>query len=201
MASYPPGGDYDERLLDNAPKATKAELQEGYNVNLLASDTSETPINQRTQATVDDHHSLEAGTPPSKEGYTSYAVPWYRQGKWRAIMLVGGIIIVGAIIGGVVGGVLSSKHKNPSAVNSGNNPLSSTSQTGAGAQGPAQTMSSSSVSSLQATQGNGGPVLTTVPVSTSTPGAVPSPLATSHEAPNVAVNMGSIPSNPAALIG
>ena len=27
MSSYPPGGDYDERLLDTAPKATKAERQ------------------------------------------------------------------------------------------------------------------------------------------------------------------------------
>lgn len=27
MSSYPPGGDYDERLLDNAPRATKAEKQ------------------------------------------------------------------------------------------------------------------------------------------------------------------------------
>lgn len=27
MSSYPPGGDYDERLLDNIPKATKAERQ------------------------------------------------------------------------------------------------------------------------------------------------------------------------------
>ena len=27
MSSYPPGGDYDERLLDSAPKATKAERQ------------------------------------------------------------------------------------------------------------------------------------------------------------------------------
>jgi len=112
MASYPPGGDYDERLLTSAPKATKAELQEGYNVNLLGSDNSDTPMNARTQTARDGNASLEAVTPPTKESYPSYSVPWYRQGKWRVFMLVGAIIVIAVVVGGAVGGTVNHKSNN-----------------------------------------------------------------------------------------
>jgi len=115
MSSYPPGGDYDERLLDSAPKATKAAKQEGYNVNLLDSGNSETPMNARTAPTVDGHASLEAGVPPTKESYdSSYSLPWYRQKKGRIIILVVAIIIIGAVVGGAVGGTLASKNNDNS---------------------------------------------------------------------------------------
>ena len=80
-------------------------------MNLLASDNSESPMNARPPPTVDGHTSLEAGTPPTKEGYvSSYSVPWYHQKKWRILMLLGGIILIGAIAGGIAGGILASKN-------------------------------------------------------------------------------------------
>lgn len=82
-------------------------------MNLLASDNSESPMNARPQPTVDGHTSLEAGTPPTKEGYvSSYSVPWYHKKKWRILMLLGGILLIGAIAGGIAGGILASKNKN-----------------------------------------------------------------------------------------
>jgi len=69
-------------------------------------------MNARNKATVDGDASLEAATPPTKESYPSYSVPWYRQGKWRIFMLIGGILIIGAIVGGVVGGTVSKNNKN-----------------------------------------------------------------------------------------
>ena len=70
-------------------------------------------MNARPVATVDGHTSLEAGVPPTKEGYVSpYSVPWYRQKKWRIFMLIGAIVVVGAAVGGAVGGTLGSKHSN-----------------------------------------------------------------------------------------
>ena len=81
-------------------------------MNLLASETSETPMNARPRTAPDEHTSLEAGASPTKEGYTPpYSVPWYRQGKWRITMLVAVIIVIGAIVGGVVGGVVGSKNR------------------------------------------------------------------------------------------
>ena len=80
-------------------------------MNLLASDNSESPMNARPPPTVDGHTSLEAGTPPTKEAYvSSYSVPWYHQKKWRILMLLGGIILIGAIAGGIAGGILASKN-------------------------------------------------------------------------------------------
>jgi len=159
-SSYPPGpgGDYDERLLNNAPKATKAELQEGYNVNLLASDSSDSPMNARTQATIDEHGPHEAGTPPNKETYpSSYSVPWYRQGKWRVLMLVVAVVIIGAVVGGVVGHVVSVNNRN----NKSNAPKIPTSN-------PSSSMSfdTSLVAPAQPTD---GPQLSTFSSSSSTP--------------------------------
>ena len=63
-------------------------------------------------ATVDGHASLEAGKPPTKESYDSpYSVPWYRQKKWRIIMFVAAILVIGAVVGGAVGGTVASNNK------------------------------------------------------------------------------------------
>jgi hypothetical protein len=74
-------------------------------------------MNARPQATVDGPASLEAASPPTKEGYTSYSVPWYRQGKWRIFMLIAAIIVIGAVVGGVVGGTVG--HKSNKSVSPG----------------------------------------------------------------------------------
>ena len=107
-------------------------------MNLLASDTSESPMNARPPVTVDGHTSLEVGTPPTKEAYvSSYSVPWYRQTKWRILMLLGGILLIGAIAGGIAGGIIASKNKNnsstptPTSSSAANIPTENTSATGA----------------------------------------------------------------------
>jgi len=164
MSSYPPGGDYDERLLDSIPKASKAEKQEGYNVNLLASDASDSPMNARPTTTVDGHTRPEAGTPTNanKEAYvSSYSVPWYRQKKWRILMLIGGILAIGAIVGGAVGGTLASKNNNKSDDSHGSGP---------------STVSVSSTVGFTASVGGNTPLTTTTgtspPASESSGGAI-----------------------------
>jgi len=64
--------------------------------------------------TVDGHASLEAANPPTKESYdSSYSIPWYRQKKWRIIMFVAAILVIGAVVGGAVGGTVASNNKGP----------------------------------------------------------------------------------------
>jgi hypothetical protein len=151
---------------------------------LLASDNSDSPINARNQATVDGHASLEAATPPTKESYPSYSVPWYRQGKWRVFMLIGGILIIGAIVGGVVGGTVSKKNKN----NAGS--------------GPSTTLTVASSTPPDKAQTDDSPLQPgATPPPQSTTGAAASPNTTSRNTPaggTLAVNMGPVPS--AALV-
>jgi len=157
MSSYPPGGDYDERLLDSAPKATRAEKQEGYNVNLLASDNSESPMNPRpTTATHDGHGSLETGVPPNKEGYISSLppTPWYSRKRWRIALLIGAIIVIGAIVGGAVGGTVGSKNRTTTTTTTTSGPVTLTLATSLSAGAPSEPTSANgalpSASSLPA---------------------------------------------------
>lgn len=87
-------------------------------------------MNARPAPTVDGHTSVEVGTPPTKEGYISpYSVPWHRQKKWRILMFIGAILLVGAIAGGVAGGVVASKNrsKSPSTTPTSTTPTSTSS--------------------------------------------------------------------------
>ena len=127
MSSYPLDGDYDKRLLDSAPKASGKQvrplslplrplapahnassidfllrLQERYDVSLLAEDSSRMLMPTRARAAVGDRHG--------ESHDSSYSVPWYRQKKWRTIMLVVTIIVIVAAVGGAVGGTLASKN-------------------------------------------------------------------------------------------
>jgi len=170
MSTYPPGGDYDARLLDSAPKATRAEKQEGYNVNLLASDNSESPMNPRPQAvTTDGHGSIETGVPPNKEGYISShpPVPWYRQNRWRIAMLIGAIIVIGAVVGGAVGGTVGSKNRTTTPSGPVTVVLSSTTSTSVSSGAPSESTTVNGApppasSPLSASTGTGGAVSTVV---------------------------------------
>ncbi|KAL1937959.1 hypothetical protein VTO73DRAFT_12709 [Trametes versicolor] len=96
-------GAYDERLLASAPAATRAEKQEGYNIDLLddrhAAPTSHTPPPVPVLSA--NHTKAEAGgyayPPPAR-------LPWYKTRKWIFIMALGTVVVLAAVIGGAVGG-------------------------------------------------------------------------------------------------
>jgi len=121
MSGYPPGGEYDERLLASVPAASRAERQEGYNVNLLDSEpqnssptTRKPPSNlghaNGTEAVHSSKEALPRPYEPAK--YDSKPKPWYRQGKWRIAMLIGAVVVIGAVVGGAVGGTVGHNKNN-----------------------------------------------------------------------------------------
>ena len=78
------------------------------------------------RAAVGGHNGLAAGILAAEEGYdSSNSVPWYRQEKWRIIMLIATIIVIGAVVGGGVGGTIASK-TNSSTPRSSHNRSSTT---------------------------------------------------------------------------
>ncbi|KAI0702653.1 hypothetical protein C8Q76DRAFT_755275 [Earliella scabrosa] len=109
---------YDERLLASAPAATRAEKQEGYNIDLLVEDerkpnlrsTSATPPPAVPPLAVDHSRAEAGGYPGMGNGYSSVgpskAKPWYKTRKWLIIFLIGGIAVVAAAVGGAVGGTV-----------------------------------------------------------------------------------------------
>ncbi|KAI1790822.1 hypothetical protein LXA43DRAFT_1095047 [Ganoderma leucocontextum] len=170
---------YDERLLASAPAATRAEKQEGYNIDLLEDDrgrsgarsNSATPPPANTAALSTDHSKAEAGgyAGSARNAYTPASVsaapkPWYKTRKWLIIFLIGGVVIVAAVVGGAVGG--TAGHKNNNAA--------STPPVGAGAGGEAGTSSSQPATQTGGGGGGGGPASTatesTAPASTSASG-------------------------------
>ena len=116
-----------------------------------------------TAVTHDGHGSLETGVPPNKEGYISShpPVPWYRQNRWRIAMLIGAIIVIGAVVGGAVGGTVGSKNRTTTPSKPLTVVLSSTSST---------TTTPSGGSTV--VNGAPPPASSQLPVNTSTGGAV-----------------------------
>ena len=97
-------------------------------MNLFLSLANEVPAGTRPPDTVNKAVYPEAGVPQTKGGHNlPHSAPWYRQEKWRIVMLVAAIVVIGAVVGGVVGFVIGSKDKTrnstpqngtePSAVN------------------------------------------------------------------------------------
>ncbi|CDO69961.1 hypothetical protein BN946_scf184836.g35 [Trametes cinnabarina] len=106
---------YDERLAAAAPAATRAEKQEGYDVDLLNEQQSGrgVSVSPPPLPVLSANHGIaEAG-----EFTTDYvhapphAVPWYKTRKTLLILLLGGVVIAAAVIGGAVGGTVGPKHK------------------------------------------------------------------------------------------
>jgi len=117
MSGYPPGGEYDERLLASVPAASKAERQEGYNVNLLDNEPQNSSPTTRNPPSKLGHSnggsSKEALPRPYEPAeYDSKPKPWHRQTKWRIAMLVGAVVVIGAIVGGAVGGTVGHNKNN-----------------------------------------------------------------------------------------
>ncbi|TFK50578.1 hypothetical protein OE88DRAFT_269911 [Heliocybe sulcata] len=111
---------YDERLLASAPAATRAEKQEGYNIDLLDEEPSRAGRASTTHdhtggyvqgnrysgaASAPDTPSLEEKPGPLSRGRT----PWWRTATGIAVLVILSLIIVGAVVGGAVGGSLGSR--------------------------------------------------------------------------------------------
>ncbi|OSD03793.1 hypothetical protein PYCCODRAFT_198830 [Trametes coccinea BRFM310] len=105
---------YDERLAAAAPAATRAEKQEGYDIDLLNEQYSGRGVSVTPPplpVLSANHAKAEAG-----DFTTDYArpaqpvVPWYKTRKWLLIFLLGGVVIVAAVIGGAVGGTVGHNH-------------------------------------------------------------------------------------------
>ncbi|KAF8494380.1 hypothetical protein F5888DRAFT_1805562 [Russula emetica] len=148
---------YDHTLLSSVPGPTKAERQEGYNVDLLDEGRDRRvpspPVPNRLPT---DQQPLTDGYSPGavallahKEGQLENGVgptvakgQWYRT-RWgiTAIVIVI-VLIIGGIVGGVVGGTHHSSHKSNNGNGevggggpSANNGTSSIGSGGAGASG------------------------------------------------------------------
>jgi hypothetical protein len=116
---------YDHALLSSVPDPTRAERQEGYNVDLLdeghdrPAATDQRPLTDGYSPFVTAAHKegqAENGTNGMRPAVAN--VPWYRT-KWGVtVIVVAIVIIVGGIVGGVVGGTHHS-HKNNSGSLSG----------------------------------------------------------------------------------
>ncbi|KAG7442071.1 uncharacterized protein BT62DRAFT_922889 [Guyanagaster necrorhizus] len=131
---------YDQALLAEAPAATKAQLQEGYNPDILRpnrtppvlSDTEPDPESQSGPPTSKEHLPLSAGSSSPLR-----RIPFWRTRKGIIIIVIAVIVVIGAVVGGAVGGTVGkSSNKNNNAVVSGSSqsgiPAASASSSGSG---------------------------------------------------------------------
>ncbi|KAG2078593.1 hypothetical protein BDR04DRAFT_1138187 [Suillus decipiens] len=106
------GGAYDQNLLDEAPVATKAQRQEGYNVDLLddrpVRPTSTQPL--QSPRTIPSDVDLESSSLTREKivpGVSATHASRPTQSFWRTrngkiTIFVVAIIIIGAVVGGAV---------------------------------------------------------------------------------------------------
>ncbi|KAK0200489.1 hypothetical protein DFS33DRAFT_161819 [Desarmillaria ectypa] len=106
---------YDQALLAEAPAATKAQLQEGYNPDILRpnrtspvrSDTDPDPESQSGPPTSKEHLPLSAGSSPPLR-----RIPFWRTRKGIIIIVIAVIVVIGAVVGGAVGGTVGKSSNN-----------------------------------------------------------------------------------------
>jgi len=171
---------YDQNLLDEAPRATRAQLQEGYSVDLLE-DRPRRSASMRSPATPAPTTAVVPLTPGiaetgSREKFGS-ATPASRQSFWRTrngiiTIVVIAVVIIGAVVGGAVGGTAGKKSSN-------NNTGDSTGTSGDKTSSltvPSTTASSSttpSVNSQGVGGGGGGGQIGSISTTTSAPETAP----------------------------
>ncbi|KAF8332001.1 uncharacterized protein EI90DRAFT_3123087 [Cantharellus anzutake] len=133
-------GTYDEKLLAEAPLASKKDRQEGYNLDLLEPErTSSPPVRAYTPATgVVPPEAGASFPPPPREGtprleegqtdfvstgganefrngdeyYSKPSKPWYKTKTGIIIIIIILLVIIGAAVGGGVAGSHSGKSNN-----------------------------------------------------------------------------------------
>ncbi|TFK37309.1 hypothetical protein BDQ12DRAFT_685651 [Crucibulum laeve] len=146
-------GTYDESLLASAPAATSAQLQNGYNVDLLSPGKATPPVTRDTEAAyASKEHVHHLATPQRR-------TPFWRTTKGIIIMVIAALVVIGAVVGGAVGG--SKKGKTASVLPDQNQTTSSSLSAGAGQQSQAQTL----------TQGQGGDSTAPTPSTQTVPSA------------------------------
>ncbi|KAH9980577.1 hypothetical protein BJV74DRAFT_887734 [Russula compacta] len=122
---------YDRTLLSSVPDPTRAEKQEGYNLDLLDEGRDRrapTPPDSNSGPPQDQQQGTTVGYSPGAVGYARKEglenghgpvvakVPWYRT-KWGIIgIVVVLVLIIGGVVGGAVGGTQHSSHKSTTAV-------------------------------------------------------------------------------------
>jgi len=118
---------YDEALLKDSPEVTNQARQEGYNVDLLQEKPAPTrPLTPPTNGPVHTRRSVhppgrtrlaEEDVPPIPMNHIEERrVPFWRTTKGLALIAVGAIVIIGAIVGGAVGGTVANKNKKHAAL-------------------------------------------------------------------------------------
>ncbi|KAI9457858.1 hypothetical protein HD554DRAFT_2177548 [Boletus coccyginus] len=133
---------YDQHLLDEAPKATRAQLQEGYSVDLLEQPPRRTSVRSPPPQTPQPGHVAVPLTPDeSGEKLSSPPAPLKaRTSFWRTrngviTVFVISLIVIGAVVGGAVGGTVKKSTNNGNATGvSSSSSVSSTSATGSAAE-------------------------------------------------------------------
>jgi len=111
---------YDENLLASAPKATRAQLQDGYNPDLLAEKTSSTPTIPHVDPELANHRPAAV----QREDVPLTKTPFYGTKKGIIIIVVVIVVIIAAVVGGAVGGTRKKNSLNLSS------PISSTQGSG-----------------------------------------------------------------------
>ncbi|KAI0299045.1 hypothetical protein B0F90DRAFT_1730316 [Multifurca ochricompacta] len=121
---------YDHTILSSVPDPTRAEKQEGYNVDLLEESRNPRAITPPNGLSSDQHGPTIDYSP----GAVSYArkeesrsdhepvtprVPWYRTRRGIIGIVVAVVIVVGAAVGGGVGGTRHSSHSSNSNASNG----------------------------------------------------------------------------------
>ncbi|KAG1809258.1 hypothetical protein EV424DRAFT_1350042 [Suillus variegatus] len=145
-----PNGAYDQNLLDAAPAATRAQRQEGYNVDLL-DDRPTRPVSTQpltlpqpipSDTDVESSSLVQEKDVPGAAAATYASHPtksFWRTRNGKITIFVIAIVVIGAIVGGAVGGTvgkISSNNKAPQSVPSGS-PTSSGSSTSSSNETPA----------------------------------------------------------------
>jgi len=154
---------YDQNLLDEVPKATRAQLQEGYNVDLLEQPPRRTSSVRKPPPQTPQPPPgpvpltpgiAETGSGPGEKlvspTHTSAAAKsptsFWRTRKGVITVFIVVVIVIGAVVGGAVGGTVKK---------SNNNTVGTTGTTG-NTTSPTSSTSSTSTSTESATQGIGG---------------------------------------------
>ncbi|KAG7085876.1 hypothetical protein E1B28_003409 [Marasmius oreades] len=111
------GGQYDQSLLAEAPKATKQMRQEGYNPDILKKNENANRDLERGLGTGASKERL-AGTSTPRPSLTPTPTPrsppFYRTKKGVIVIVIATLVVLGAVIGGAVGGT-RNRHREDEA--------------------------------------------------------------------------------------
>ncbi|KAG2112606.1 uncharacterized protein F5147DRAFT_771147 [Suillus discolor] len=166
-----PNGAYDQNLLDAAPAATRAQRQEGYNVDLLderpTRPTSTQPLTLPqpipSDTDVESSSLVQEKDVPGAATHASHPPQsFWRTRNGKITIFVIAIVVIGAIVGGAVGGTVGKISSNNNAPpSSGETPATSTSATNTDAGVAPDTSTQQPVSSNPATPTRSPPAAST----------------------------------------